>query len=144
MKFHPDFVLQPPALQRLEPKPASPLNVMPSHLARGTVLAVHSGLAAKMTAAKLPVNAFRLRHFAWLDRAGFEVMGWGGVIDAIEPIDEGSLVTLVVAPNVTVRGGGATVADMIYEKYALLNDGTFRFVDAAPHPAGEAGSYVTD
>ncbi|KAJ3061876.1 hypothetical protein HK102_008956 [Quaeritorhiza haematococci] len=84
----------------------------------------------------------RARHFSWMktDESGMKTedlgtLNWTAELVAVEPIEDGHLVSLRIQPRMGPPGGGQLVLlDHSIERYKVFTDGTWSFVDGTTPP----------
>ncbi|WP_165249731.1 hypothetical protein [Paludisphaera soli] len=94
----------------------------------------------------------RARHFSWIktDESGMKTedlgaLNWTAELLAVEPIENGHLVSLRIQPRMGPPGGGQLVLlDHSIERYKVFQDGTWSFVDGTTPPGMGHGGWIMD
>ena len=132
-----------PGLPILEDKPLPVLAVEPLKKVKGQILALHQKLADRLSRITV-VPPDRFQHYQWLNNRDFQLLGWHGFVQQVDPIPGGYMVMLRISPRVRSKfGASTTVFDHMYEKYAVVGD-QVQFMEAIHPPGSGQPSFVTD
>jgi hypothetical protein len=84
-------------------------------------------------------------HFQWLNRPDFEIKQWRGIIQSVQPGEDGRVVTVRVSPDVwSTHGSSTTILDHVIETYRIAYDGKCTLIGVQEPRESFAGSYITD
>jgi hypothetical protein len=97
-----------------------------------------------LTKANLMTPEQRIARFEWLNEIpNLQLTGWHGIVQNMQAIPGGTLITLEIYPQATAGGGSTTIGDFWLEQYSILNGSIF-FASAMESPKPHGRRVCTD